>query len=67
MMTLVTLFLLFFTVHLMKTFTEHLKHAKGSPIFEVGNNDKAGNYKPTAVSVLPIFSKVLQRIMSNRT
>ena len=67
MMTLVALFLLFFTVHLMKTFTEHLKLAKGSPMFEVGNNDKVGNYKPIAVSVLSIFSKVLQRIMYNRT
>ena len=46
-------------------FPEQLKLAKVSPIFKVGNIEEVGNYRP--ISVLPIFSKVLERIMYNRT
>ena len=46
-------------------FPEQLKVAKVSPIFKVGNIEEIGNYRP--ISVLPIFSKVLERIMYNRT
>ena len=46
-------------------FPEQLKVAKVSPIFKVGNIEEIGNYRP--ISVLPIFSKVLERIMYSRT
>ena len=46
-------------------FPEQLKVAKVSPIFKVGNIKEIGNYQP--ISVLPIFSKVLERILFNRT
>ena len=36
-----------------------------SPIFKVSNIEAIGNYQP--ISVLPIFFKVLERIMYNRT
>ena len=38
---------------------------KVSRIFKVGNIEEIGNHRP--ISVLPIFSKVLKRIMYNRT
>ena len=44
-------------------FPKQLKVAKVSPIFKAGNIEEVGNYRP--VSVLPIFSKVLERIMCN--
>ena len=46
-------------------FPEQLKVAKVPPIFKVGNIEEIGNYRP--ISVLSIFSKVLERIMYNRT
>ena len=46
-------------------FTEQLKVAKVSPIFKVDNIEEIGSYRP--ISVLPIFSKVLERIMYSRT
>ena len=46
-------------------FPEQLKVAKVSPIFKAGNIEEVGNYRP--ISVLPIFSKVLERIMYNKT
>ena len=61
MMKLVIHYLQFFTVHLME---EQLRVGKVSPIFKVGSIEEVGNYKPT--SVLPIFSKVLERIMYNK-
>ena len=45
-------------------FPEQLKVANVSSIFKVGNIEEMGNYRP--ISVLPIFSKVLERIMYNR-
>ena len=45
-------------------FPEQLKVANVSSIFKVGNIEEMGNYRP--ISVLPIFSKVLERITYNR-
>ena len=41
-----------------------MKIAKVSPILKGGNNIQAENYRP--MSVLPIFSKILEKIMYNR-
>ena len=46
-------------------FPEQLKVAKVSPVFKAGNIEKIGNYRP--ILVLPIFSKILERTMYNRT
>ena len=46
-------------------FPEQLKVAKVSLIFKVGSIEEIGNYRP--IPVLPIFSKVLKRIIYNRT
>ena len=45
-------------------FPDSLKIAKVSPIFKSGDNSLLGNYRP--ISVLPVFSKILERIMYNR-
>ena len=59
------LFMIFHSSFNEGIFPEQLKVAKVSPIFKVGNIEEIGNYRP--ISVLPIFSKVLERIMYNRT
>ena len=41
-----------------------MKIAKVSPIFKGGNNLQAENYRP--ISVLPVFSKILEKIIYNR-
>ena len=46
------------------TFPDPLKIAKVSPIFKTGDAATLGNYRP--ISVLPVFSKLLERIMYNR-
>ena len=45
-------------------FPDSLKIAKVSPIFKSGDTSLLGNYRP--ISVLPVFSKILERIMYNR-
>ena len=45
-------------------FPEKMKIVKVSPIFKNGKKTIASNYRPT--SVLPYFSKILERIMYNR-
>ena len=45
-------------------FPDKLKIAKVTPLFKSGDSAITGNYRP--VSVLPIFSKVLERVMYNR-
>ena len=45
-------------------FLDNLKVAKVTPIFKTGDLTKVGNYRP--ISVLPIFSKILERIIYNR-
>ena len=43
---------------------DDLKIARVTPIFKGGDDKKLGNYRP--ISVLPCFSKILERIMYNR-
>nr|XP_047132472.1 uncharacterized protein LOC124811199 [Hydra vulgaris] len=45
-------------------FPEQLKIAKITPIFKEGDRAIISNYRP--ISILPIFSKILERIMYNR-
>ena len=54
------LFMIFHSSFNESIFSEQLKVAKVSPIFEVGKIEEIENYRP--ISVLPIFSKVLERI-----
>lgn len=43
---------------------DELKIAKVTPIFKAGDESEVSNYRP--ISVLPCFSKMLERIMSNK-
>ena len=45
-------------------FPDEMKIAKIKPLFKVGERDIVSNYRP--ISVLPVFSKLLERIMYNR-
>ena len=45
-------------------FPEKLKIARVTPIFKSGEEELVNNYRP--ISVLPCFSKILERIMYNR-
>ena len=45
-------------------FPEKLKIAKVIPVFKKSDKENIENYRP--ISILPIFSKVLERIMYNR-
>ena len=45
-------------------FPDCLKIAKITPIFKSGAKDDVNNYRP--ISILPVLSKVLERIMYNR-
>ena len=45
-------------------FPDSLKFTKVTPIFKSGDKDKVSNYRP--ISILFVFSKVLERIMYNR-
>ena len=45
-------------------FPDNLKIAKVTLIFKSGAKDNVSNYRP--ISILPVFSKVLERIMYNR-
>ena len=54
-----------FNISLAKgVFPGKLKIARLTPIFKKGNNTLVTNYRP--ISVLPCFSKSLERIMYNR-
>ena len=46
------------------TFPDQLKIAKVTPLFKKGDNASMDNYRP--ISVLPCFSKILERIIYNR-
>ena len=48
----------------LRAFPEELKLAKVTPIFKSGKNKHLTSYRP--ISVLPCFSKILERIMHNR-
>jgi len=45
-------------------FPDVLKIATVSPIFKAGSRDNVSNYRP--VSVLPVISKIFERVMCNR-
>lgn len=45
-------------------FLEKMKLSKVTPIFKLGTEELVTNYRP--ISVLPSFSKILERIMYNR-
>ena len=45
-------------------FPDSLKIAKVTPIFKSGDKDNVSNYRP--ISILPVFSKALERIMHNK-
>ena len=45
-------------------FPDKLKIARITPLFKGGENYELGNYRP--ISVLPYFSKILEKIMYNR-
>ena len=45
-------------------FPEKMKLAKVLPLFKSGNKCDVGNYRP--ISLLPLFSKILERIMHSR-
>ena len=47
-----------------RIFPDPLKIAKVTPVFKTGNLKEISNYRP--ISVLPCFSKILERIMHNR-
>ena len=56
---------LIFNISLAKgVFPHKIKIAGVTPIFKKGNNTLVTNYRP--ISVLPCFSKLLERIMYNR-
>ena len=60
------LFMIFHSSVSEGIFPEQLKVAKVSPVFEVGSIEEVGTYIKS-ISVLLIFSKVIERIMYNRT
>ena len=45
-------------------FPDKIKIARVTPLFKGGENYELGNYRP--ISVLPCFSKILEKIMYNR-
>ena len=45
-------------------FLDDLKIARVTPVFKAGNENEVGNYR--LISILPCFSKILERIMYNR-
>ena len=45
-------------------FPDRMKIAKVTPVFKGGNSAGLSNYRP--ISVLPCFSKILERLMYNR-
>ena len=46
------------------TFPEKMKIARVTPVFKSGDISLMTNYRP--ISVLPYFSKILERLMCNR-
>ena len=46
------------------TFPDSMKIAKVIPLYKSGEKMKINNYRP--ISILPVFSKLLERIMYNR-
>jgi len=46
------------------TFPNYMKIARVTPVFKSGDNFLTSNYRP--ISILPCFSKILERVMYNR-
>ena len=46
------------------TFPDELKIARITPLFQNGSDSDLGNYRP--ISVLPCYSKILEKIIHNR-
>ena len=62
---LLKLLMAIFKLSLQKgCFPEELKIARVTPIYKADDVNEIGNYRP--ISVLPCFSKILERIMYNR-
>ena len=59
----IVLFLIFKTSLQQGTFLNKLKIAKVTPLFKPGDAENVINYRP--ISVLPVFSKILKRVMYN--
>ena len=57
--------MIFYSLFNKGIFPEQFKVAKDSTILKVGNIEEVGNYRQ--IPVLLMFSKVLERIMYNRT
>ena len=57
------LFLIFKTSLQQGTFPNKLKIAKVTPLFKLGDAENVTNYKP--ISVLPVFSNIIERIIYN--
>ena len=45
-------------------FPDKLKFAKVTPIYKSKSKQEVGNYRP--ISILPIFSKILEKLMNHR-
>ena len=45
-------------------FPNNLKHAKVTPLFKGGDKCEPGNYRP--VSILPLFDKIIEKVMKRR-
>ena len=58
------LFLICKTSLQQDTFPNKLKIPKVTPLFKSGDAENVTNYRP--ISVLPVFSKIIERIMCNR-
>ena len=64
-MSYVNLLKYLFNLSIVKgIFPDDLKIAKVTPIYKADNSSNISNYRP--ISVLPCFSKMLERIMYNR-
>ena len=48
----------------LRIFPDSMKIAKVTPVFKAGKKELVSNYRP--ISVLPCFSKILEKIMYNR-
>ena len=59
-----SLFYIFVIFPLHMVFPDGIKLAKVIPLFESGNSMKVNNFRP--VSILPVLSKILERLMYNR-
>ena len=52
------------SIYLFQLSLDNLKISKVTPIYKAGGNSDISNYRP--ISILPCFSKSLERLMYNR-